>query len=121
MTQASSNTRTVAHALYQHLVHLDLQKAEEAVEDARKIAWVQSFSGMDGSAAAALYARSPVADRIAAGLDGRSLQDVEAILHDLRFALYVNAYGVLEHTRFGALMKAMLERTAEEEAGRSPQ
>lgn len=107
-----------ARTLYERLHHLDLQQAEEAIEDARKIVWVSQFSGSPASAAAALYARTPLAAVLAADLESRSLLEAEGILQELRIALYVNAYGLLEHTRFGALMRASVEAWEDEKAGR---
>lgn len=83
--------------------------------------WVAHFSGSPRSAVAELYARSAVAAALAADLDGQSLLVAEDILQELRLALYVNAYGLLEHTRFGALMQAAVEAGEEERSGRPRQ
>ncbi len=71
---------TVARTLF----GLDLKQAEEAVEDARKIAWICHFSGNSWETAEACYARSPQASAVATGLIGHRLLDAEAILQELR-------------------------------------
>lgn len=111
----------VARKLYDHLLSLDLKRAEEAVEDARKITWACHFGGAPLAAVEDCYAPSPQATALAAGLAGHTLLEVEAILQELRFALYVNAYGALENTRFGALMRAALKADEEKRAGRPQQ
>lgn len=106
---AAERVTATARVLYQQLIALDMKAAEDAIEDARKILWVSHFSGSPRSAVVELYARAPIAGTLASDLEGRSLLEIEAILQELRFALYVNAYGCLENTRFGAALKAHLE------------
>ncbi|MFG1402339.1 hypothetical protein [Xanthobacter sediminis] len=75
---------TVARTLFGLLLGLDLKQAEEAVEDARKIAWICHFSGNSWETLEACYARSPQASAVATGLIGHRLLDAEAILQELR-------------------------------------
>lgn len=119
MDTTGASTTEIARLLYARLLALDIKQAEEAIEDARKIMWVSTFSGASRSAASELYARTPIAAVLAADLEGRSLLEVEAILQELRFALYVNAYGAMPETRFGSLMSAAVDRADHEANGRS--
>lgn len=106
-TSNSPGTET-ARQLYAHLVGLGLKEAEEAIEDARKIVWVAAFSGHPREAVSVLYARSRPADALSVDLHSRSLLEVEDILQELRFALYINSYGHQGETQFGAMMAAAM-------------
>lgn len=116
----ASPPAAAALQLYPLLIGLGLKAAEEAIEDARKIVWVTQFSGERRDAVAVLYARSAVADAVAGALEGRSLLEVEDILQELRFGLYVNAYGALEGSRFGAMMQAAIEADEHAAGGGKP-
>lgn len=106
----------VARALYGHLLGVDLAEAEAIVEDARKIVWVTHFSGAPIQEVAELYSRSERALRLALPLVAYSLLEAEAVIGEMRFALYVNAFGRDPSSRFGSQFAAAAER-AELDAG----
>lgn len=105
----------LARRLYRHLTGVDLKTAEEAIEDARKVAWVADFSGAPTSACCELYARSTLARRLTAELSGLALMAIEAILQELRLNLYMNAFGADPRSRFGMLMREAVPAIAEAE------
>lgn len=120
MDMTTASATTVARALHERLVSLDMKQAEEAIEDARKVIWVSAFSGASTSAAAQIYARSPVATAMAADLAGRTLLQIEEVLQELRFGLYMNAFGAIPGTRFGALVTEAIERGDVDVRGKAP-
>ncbi len=106
----------VAVKIVEALRGRNLLEGEAMIEVARRILWMQHFTGSPAATVMgflnapsdARYAAAAIAEASAG-----SLLTAEELLLEVRFALYVSAYGHQSGTRFGdAMQRHLAERRA---------
>lgn len=103
----------VKHAslrLHARLAGLGLSEADAVAADVRRVLWVKAFTGAPLAHVVEQHAHSSLAAEIAAELSDLSVVAVDVILDDLRFGLYVNAFGTEPSSRFGTLLAEAVDQ-----------